>query len=310
MTFGCVHDVGISVHVTYDGAELLEYVYHPADAQREAPRPYAHPVRTLGGEVVTVLRPHDHVWHKGLAWSLPHVGSENFWGGGTYTHAERRYVQRDNNGAMRHQRLTALDALADLVRIRHDLAWITQAGRHIVDEDRTVTVTVAPGHDAWTQRFDTAMTNVSGETIMLGSPTTAGRDNAGYGGLLWRGPRSFTGGTVLAPGTAGGDDLRGKRAPWMGFTGRHDETAAASTVVVVDHEANPSHPPQWFVRTEAFAALCPAPFFSEELPFEPGLTLRFSYAVVVADGESDPARAATLAEVGVHALTDDHEEAP
>ncbi|WP_026876609.1 PmoA family protein [Jiangella gansuensis] len=310
MTFGCVHDVGISVHVTYDGAELLDYVYRPDNPQRESPRPYAHPIRTLAGELVTVLRPHDHVWHKGLAWSLPHMGHDNFWGGRTYSHADGGYVQRDNNGAMVHERLTALDALPDRVRIRHDLAWITQPGRRIVEEDRAVTVTVAPEQGAWTLRFDTAMTNVTDATIMIGSPTTAGRDNAGYGGLFWRGPRSFTGGTVLAPGVAGGDELRGQRAPWMGFTGKHDGTGAASTVVIVDHTDNPAHPPQWFVRTEAFAAVCPAPFFSEELPFEAGRTLRFSYAVVIADDGADPDRAAALANLGTRALTDDQVEAP
>ncbi len=47
--------------------------------------------------------------------------------------------------------------------------------------------------------------------IPIGSPTTRGRENAGYGGLFWRGPRSFTGGSVLAPGVAGGDELRGIR---------------------------------------------------------------------------------------------------
>ncbi|TDD66894.1 hypothetical protein E1262_20685 [Jiangella aurantiaca] len=295
MNLGCVHDVGRSVTVTHDGAELVRYVYAPDDPQREAPRPYFHPLRTLAGELVTVNRPHDHVWHKGLAWSLPHVGPDNFWGGRTYSRDEQRYVQYPNNGAMRHQRFTTLDAQPGGVTWRHDLAWITEAGRHIVDEDRAVAVAMPLGQDAWTLRFDTAMTNRTDATLMLGSPTTAGRENAGYGGLFWRGPRAFTGGTVLAPGVAGGDDLRGQRAPWMGFTGRHDETGGASTVVIVDHADNPAHPPQWFVRTEAFAAVCPAPFFSEEVPFEPGATLRFSYTVVVADGASDPDRAAALA---------------
>ncbi|WP_116949202.1 DUF6807 domain-containing protein [Jiangella endophytica] len=295
MNLGCVHDIGRSVTVTHDGAELVRYVYGPGDPQREAPRPYFHPLRTLTGELVTVNRPHDHVWHKGLAWSLPHVGADNFWGGGTYVRDEQRYVQFPNNGAMRHRRFSTLDSQPGGVTWRHDLAWITEPGRHIVDEDRDVTVATRLGQDAWTLRFGTAMTNRTNATILLGSPTTAGRENAGYGGLFWRGPRAFTGGTVLAPGVAGRDDLRGQRAPWMGFTGPHDETGGASTIVIVDHADNPAHPPQWFVRTEAFAALCPAPFFSEELPFEPGATLRFAYTVVVADGASDPDRAAALA---------------
>ena len=33
------------------------------------------------------------------------------------------------------------------------------------------------------------------------------------------------------------------------------------------------HPPQWFARTEEFACLCPAPFFSEEHTVESGATI-------------------------------------
>ncbi len=40
----------------------------------------------LAGDTVPLFRPHDHVWHKGIAWSLPHVGEHNFWGGPTYVH--------------------------------------------------------------------------------------------------------------------------------------------------------------------------------------------------------------------------------
>jgi len=109
-------------------------------------------------------------------------------------------------------------------------------------------------------------------------------------------------GRLLAPGVAGGDELRGTRAPWMGFTGRHDETDAASTIVMVDDPANLQHPPQWFARSEDFACLCPAPFFGEEHVVEPGATLVLRYGVVVADGASDPERAARLADAAAAGL--------
>jgi hypothetical protein len=80
----------------------------------------------------------------------------------------------------------------------------------------------------------------------------------------------------------------------MGFTGRHDGTDAASTVVMVDDPANLQHPTQWFARSEEFACLCPAPFFSEEHVIEPGATM-MRYGVVIADGAGDPERAAGLA---------------
>jgi hypothetical protein len=287
---------------------LAEYVHRPTDVRLESPRPYFSPIRTLGGEVVSLYRPHDHVWHKGIAWSLPVVGDENFWGGPTFVRGEG-YVQLPNNGEQRHVSFestdapTAAPAAAGVARIRERLDWVTQAGERIFDEERTLAAS-ATADDAWLLGFATRLTNVTDRPIPIGSPTTRGRENAGYGGLFWRGPRSFTGGRVLAPGIAGGDELRGTRAPWMGFTGRHDGTDAASTVVMVDDPANLQHPPQWFARSEEFACLCPAPFFSEEHVIEPGATMELRYGVVIADGAADPARAARLADAAGARLDD------
>ena len=238
------------------------------------------------------------MWHKGIAWSLPVVGEHNFWGGPTYVHGQG-YVQLENDGSMDHVALTDLRVGPDRVDLTHTLAWHTQSGEHVIDEQRTLGFVVPDGRDdAWVLTFETTMTNVSSADLTLGSPTTRGRENAGYGGLFWRGPRSFTGGTLLAPGFSGGEEIRGSRGPWMGFVGQHDETGGASTVVIVDSTDNPSHPPQWFARTEQFGCLNPAPFFSTEVPFTPGDTLRFRYAVVIADGASDPESAAGLAALG------------
>ncbi|HZL03447.1 MAG TPA: PmoA family protein [Cellulomonas sp.] len=297
-SIGAMHDVGRSIDVTWRGETLVRYVYVPDDVQLESPRPYLHPLRTRAGDVVTEYRPHDHVWHKGIAWSLPCVGPHNFWGGPTYVQGEG-YVQLDNDGSMDHEELTRLDVVGDTVTLEHTLAWHSQAGAHVVSEKREIAVTVpADRDDAWVLTFDTTMTNVSDEDLPIGSPTTRGRENAGYGGLFWRGPRSFTGGTLLAPDFAGGEEIRGERAEWMGFTGAHDGSGSRSSIVIVDGSDNPSHPPQWFARNEWFAGLNPAPFFSTEVAFDAGATLRFRYAVVVADGGVDAAGAAELAALG------------
>ena len=50
---GCLHDVGRSIQVTAAGRELCSYVYRPADDPTESPRPYVHPLRTLGGALVS-----------------------------------------------------------------------------------------------------------------------------------------------------------------------------------------------------------------------------------------------------------------
>jgi hypothetical protein len=290
--------------VFHGDAELTRYVYRPPEPQVESPRPYFYPVRTLGGDLVSLYRPHDHVWHKGIAWSLPNVERlgdppehENFWGGVTYLRGAG-YQQIANNGAMRHREFRRLDSSADLVEVGHELDWLTQRGDHWGEEYRWFAVTVDDG--AWVLSFSTRLTNTSGATLRFGSPTTQGRPNAGYGGLFWRGPRSFSGGTVLAPGVAAGDELMGTTAPWLGFTGRHDGRGGASSIVFVSDPAGP--PDQWFVRSEIYACICPAPFFDTEVDLAPGDALSHRYSVVVADGAADPDRAAQLAELGAAVL--------
>jgi len=295
------HALGRSVTVSAGDVSLFTYVYAPDTVQLESPKPYLHPIQTLAGDLVSLFRPHDHVWHKGIAWSLPHVGEHNFWGGPTYVHGQF-YVQQENNGSAVHREMTSLSATGGRADIAHRLDWISQAGQKVIEEQRTLTATVLDDV-SWALIFETTMTNVSGATLDFGSPTTKGRENAGYGGLFWRGPRSFTGGTVQSPDGVGADDLRGTRADWFAFRGRHDESGRSSTIVMIDDAENPQHPPQWFTRSEEFACLCPAPFFSEELALEHGRTLRFRYAVVVATGDHGVDGTAGLADRGRVALT-------
>jgi hypothetical protein len=278
----------------WDGNELFRYVYLPDDPQLESPRPYFHPVRTLKGDLVSLYRPHDHVWHKGIAWSLPNVGAENFWGGPTFRRGT--YVQDRNDGAMRHDAFDQTLGKDDLVRLDERLSWVTETGQTPITERRGVAATVWPADDAWALTFETTMSNVSGADIVIGSPTTEGRPNAGYGGLFWRGPRSFTGGRVITPDGAGGDEFMGRRGPWLAFAGRHDGHGRTSTLIFRDGPENFSAPSQWFVRSTPYACLCPAPFFDTTCTFAAGASLTLRYAIVVADGELDAGACARLAD--------------
>jgi len=290
-----------SLTVSLGDLEIATYTYDATDEQRESPRPFFHRLRTKAGETVSVYRPWDHVWHKGLAWSLPHFGEDNFWGGPSYRR-ETDYTWLPNNGRMRHEHVIEAGLDGGTFRFAHALTWWTQGGKHVVDETRSIGISPGPGGDSWTLVFETAMTNVSGADIQIGSPTTEGRENAGYGGLFWRGPREFAGGRIAGPGGASGEALRGTRGPWLAFVGQHDDSCRFSTVLIADDTANAQHPPEWFARSEPFACFGPAPFFSREVTFAAGTTMVNRYAVVIADGDSDQERLDALAAAGAASL--------
>ncbi len=284
-----------AVRVLWGDRELFRYVYLPADPQLESPRPYLHPVWTLDGDLVSLYRPHDHVWHKGIAWSLPNVGAANFWGGPTYLRGQG-YRQLPNNGRMRHDRFVLLEAGATAY-LEEELTWVTEPGEAWFWERRRIAALVVPERGAWLLAFETTMRNVSGAAVTIGSPTTEGRRDAGYGGLFWRGPRSFSGGRVVTPNGEGGDEYMGWRGPWMGFVGRHDGHGRSSTLVFRDHPTNLGHPTRWFVRSQPYACLCPAPFFSREHRLADGEALSLRYQVAIVDGEAGVVGCRALADL-------------
>lgn len=302
-----VQDDGVATTFSSGAVELARYEYRPDTVQLESPKPYLHPLQTLGGQLVSLYRPHDHVWHKGIAWSLANAGAHNFWGGPTYTRSANWYEQLPNNGSQDHVESVTAESKDGSAEFAHDLVWHAESGEDVFRERRELSAQVLDD-TAWVLTWSSSMTNVSGATIELGSPTTEGRENAGYGGLFWRGPRSFDDGTVIAPtGVADAEELRATRHDWMAFVGKHDGDGGESTVLMVDSGENPGGQPQWFVRSGIYACLGPAPFFSEVIPIADGETLTFRYAVVVADGGSDLDRAAALAASGRAALRGDSE---
>ena len=276
-----------SLVVSVDGVPVLTYVYRPDVAQLESPRPYLHPLVTLGGEVVTQSRPADHVWHQGLSLALPNVtaasATHNFWGGPTFVRDEG-YSQLPNNGTVTHRGFTALVASDHGVEIEEMLQWTSSTGALVFTEKRRLTISAVD--DAWSLLFATVLRNASGDALSIGSPGTEGRAGAGYGGLFWRGPASMEHGEVF--GSHG--DTMGSRGDWMAYS------ASAATVVMTDHPGNPRHPAPFFVRADEYAGLNPAPFFSEPLEVAAGEKIRFAYTVTIADGPSDRARATALAD--------------
>jgi hypothetical protein len=286
------HLAGHSVVATLGGVDVLTYVFAADDPQRESPRPYLHPVRSLGGTVVTAFRPASNPWHKGISLAIPHVGEDNFWGGPTFIRGQG-YVQLANNGSIVHLRLRELAEVEDALRLVHELAWRTADGRTVIEEVRKLVV--APlGDDAWVLGFASELTNCTSTELALGSPALHGRPEAGYGGLFWRGPDAFRNGTACTVDGAGdGAAVRGKRAPWMSYSG--GLRGGECTLVFVDLQDNPGHPSEWFVRSAEYAGGGPAPLYSAPIQLAPGRSLALNYRLAIADGSADAERRADLA---------------
>ncbi|MEV5609994.1 PmoA family protein [Streptomyces sp. NPDC052225] len=287
-----VHAHGDRITVTEPatGVELFSYVYRP-EAAWEAPKPYLHPIRTLSGAPVTDYRPNDHRWHKGLQMTASHLSGQNLWGGNCYVRGEGYRALPERVGSMAHVAFDEVTAREDgTVTLAERLTWHPYDGELWADEQRRVEVRdVDTAAGSWALTWSSAITNRRAEPLRFGSPTTHGRELAGYTGLFWRGPRAFRDGRVLTA-DAEGPQIMGTQAPWLAYSGEHDGVDGHATLVFEHAEENDhlgergGHPAHWFVRNEPFAAVAPSFAYFDELVLEPGETLSRRYRVVVADG--------------------------
>ncbi|MGJ5750033.1 methane monooxygenase PmoA-like [Streptomyces puniciscabiei] len=295
------HGDRITVSETATGVDLFAYVYR-AEAAWEAPRPYLHPVRTLTGAVVTDHRPNDHRWHKGLSLTASHLSGANLWGGNTYVHGQGYLELPERVGSMRHAGFDEVSAADGRAVIAERLTWHPYDGELWAEEERRIEVhDIDHDSGSWALTWTSAITNRRAEPLRFGSPTTAGRELAGYTGLFWRGPRAFREGRIIGP-EGEGPALMGTQAPWLAYSGEHDGIDGHATLVFAhapenDHSgAGGTHPAHWFVRNDPFAAVAPSWSFFEELELAPGDALRRRYRVVVADGAWQRAHVVTYLE--------------
>ncbi|MDT9698322.1 PmoA family protein [Streptomyces sp. P17] len=277
-----------------NGTEILRYVYRPDPDAFESRKPYAHPLRTLAGRTVTGYRPSDHRWHKGLQMTASHLSGQNFWGGNSYVHGEGYLRLPERVGSMRHDGFPEFTVTDDRLAFTEELTWVGNGGEEWARETRGLTVhSVDEEAGAWALDWSIELTNTRAEPLAFGSPTTAGREMAGYTGLQWRGPRDFTGGTLFAPGTDS-EKLMGSQGPWLAFSTEHDDVDAHSTIVFAHAPENLDaiHESHWFVRSEPFPTVAFSWAFFEEFELPPGESFGYRYRVVIADGAWDTERVA------------------
>ncbi|WP_229503375.1 DUF6807 family protein [Nesterenkonia sedimenti] len=249
------------------------------------------PLRFTGGAEVSVRLPWDHRWHTGLQFTWSHVDDQNFWGGASFDKDTKWYVMKDNLGTMKHTGFRNNPTGGGEVTFDEDLKWITAAGEHWMNEHRIHRIhsldqnRFAAGRGLWAVDLTTEITNTRGSTIALGSPTTAGREHAGYTGWFWRGPRSWTGCSVTSStGLSDEAEIMGTEAEWVAFSSEHDDYDGGGTVLVysgTSTSADAEVPPiKWFTRTGIFAVASPSPAFDQEIHLPADGTLRLNHRFV------------------------------
>ena len=264
------------------GRTVADYVWQPELPVALAPRPFLHPVRTLGGTTVTELMPPSHRHHLGVSVAIAEVDGGNFWGGRTFIPGHGP-AWLDNQGTQEHVRwLRRTDT-----ELSHTLRWISMTGDYLLAERRDLTARQL-GPDAWALSFGFALTNVTGQNLPLRSPAAHGRPGAGYGGFFWRAPSGTEDRRVTAAAGDKPETIHGCRSPWLRVCG------GEWTLVFLGATPETRDDP-WFVRTRDYLGVGSALSWGRALLLEPGETVTRRIVTVVADGVLSPEQAAAYA---------------
>lgn len=251
------------------GVEVAREISGEKVAAQFSPRPYLHPVTTLGGTIVTEALPLDHPWHLGAGVALQDVNGVNFWGGQTYTRADSAYGWHADHGHI------ALNT--DTTPGNQTRTWFGHHGEEILHEERTWSC-AATDDAAWTLALRFTLTAAGSVPISLGSPGSNGHAGSGYGGFFWRLP-TVENAHIRTPMATGESAVHGSRSSWLAWSGEFSGKPATLVFTAPPEAADP-----WFVRAGDYPAVGSALAWDTAVVLAPGEKLSRTITVTVADG--------------------------
>lgn len=244
------------------------------------PKPFFHPLCTPAGRCLTNYEPHDHVWHRGLWFTIKFVNGANFW---------------EENEPFGVQTLAAGPSLehgpAGGVSIETALRW-TAGDTPLLHEERIVRY-LPLDDESFRIEFDSRL-EALGDTTLDRTPFTTW---GGYGGLILRGSRNWYDTEILLADGTSTTRPTGQRAAWASLQGKIDGGRASQAgAAMFDHPSNPRAPTPWYGATGTGHYLNAAFLFHEPMSLAEGECLAFRYALLVHDHRWAPERVAAAYE--------------
>jgi len=297
MALELTHKHGKAVHIHHNGNLLFSYHYAGHTyVPNEFHRPYFHPLNTLAGDTVTLLRPFDRPYQRGFSMSLGMVNEQNFWGGTPDGDQSAVVATLDRVGRTTHVQWEALEITEaqpspddnnqppQTALLHERLHWQTSQGETWLREERKLLLEdLNEGAGYYMLRVSSRLTNVSDETLTI--QQGAGADAVGYTGWFLRAVRGFEAGRVFTANGATGAEVSGNRALWCAISGTHDTALRGSTVVIQGNPQNPRHPIPWYAPIEDYAGIGMALCHEQPLELQPTHILHLRCRLIVANGD-------------------------
>jgi hypothetical protein len=269
------HDIGTSIELKAPGRELPLWRY----TYGGLPKPCFHPVCTPSGHCLTHFQPHDHVWHRGLWFTIKYINGENFWE--EEPESSARPDGTIGHGTQRTLEPPSIAHAGDAMTIRSQQVWERPYREGVVfTEERAIRYEpLSPSAYAFDLRF--ALTAQAGLLLDRTPFTTWG----GYSGLIVRGTRNWQETKLLFADGTTSDRPTPYHSLWCDLSGKFDGGRDVwGGIAMFDHPSNVRHPVGWYGATGPGHYFNAAFLFEETMNVAAGETLAFTYRVVVHDG--------------------------
>ena len=240
--------------------------------KKEEGKPYFHPVNLADGTTLTLLRPPDHPWHRGLWFSWKLINGVNYW-------------EEDKNTGL-SEGLTELVKVATRVNpdfsatVNLDLSYHPPGKAPVMTEKRVLSISAPDSKGNYSIDWDCVFT-AGAEDLKL-DRTVPYHWSGGYAGLGLRMPAGLKNWTFTSSeGIVGATNNYGKSARWLDFS-------KGGGVAMFDNPQNLRYPTPWYPNTN-MPWLTPAPLFNEPYLLAAGKTLHLRYRVLVHSENLDKA---------------------
>lgn len=249
------------------GKTVWKAVFDP-----KLPKTYIHPLATLDGDVLTALRPPDHVWHHGLWWSWKLINGLNYWEEDPKTGKSQGVNELTGAKVTTNADFSA--------QIELTFSYHPPEQPAVMTETRTLQVSAPDAQGCYRIDWTSAFTTGDKPVKLERTPPhkQGGVSWGGYAGLSLRFPPGIKGWSfTTSEGKKGAAEGNGETARWVDFSG------PKAGIAVFDHPSNLRHPSPWYLN-EQLPYFSPAVLFLEPLELAPKQKLTLHYRALVHAG--------------------------
>jgi hypothetical protein len=273
---------------------------------KDSPKPYMSPLRSAQGTVVTRGFPmikdipgerHDHPHHRALFYAHGDINGIDFWGEGEPTKAAQTangvFYSSESlpKGKTVFRKLDEMRSHGQSGTLQAEFDLVGPDGKAIGSETQEYTFS----GDATMRVIDCAITLIADKDV----PLKMGDTKEGtfairvVNGLTKPGLKM-----VNSEGKEGVDQIWGKRANWVDYSG--DVDGESLGIAIFDNPANVKHPTYWHARDYGLFAVNPFgehDFYNDpkrdgSVTIAKGDSLTFHYRVVIHHGDTAQAQIA------------------